>query len=158
MKGQMNISFGVIFSIIIIIAIIATAGYVTKYFLDLNRCGEIGKFKENFEREINNAYRGSITQDTFEGRLPSGIEYVCFGDINSGFSGTGREAYEHFRLYGDGNSNLYMYPEEKACDGDLAYFNIDHVETGEFFCKEVIDGKVSFKIEKDSTDALVTVE
>lgn len=159
-KGQFNISFGIIFSIIIIIVVIAISFYVINYFLEINKCTQIGKFKDDFQNRIEKAYRGSITRDVFEGVLPSGIEYVCFGNIEQSFSGDleVREVREYIRFYGEDDSNLHLYPDNKACDGGLAYFDIMHMETDEFFCKKVEDGKIKVSVEKDSTDALVKIK
>ena len=55
-RGQIQISFGMIFSIIIIIAIVAVSIYVITIFLDFNKCGKVVLFYEDLEEEIQKAW------------------------------------------------------------------------------------------------------
>jgi hypothetical protein len=160
-QGVFGMSFGMIFSILIIIAILALAVYVIIYFLNINKCGQIGVFYDGLQDGVNNAYGGSITRELYVEKVPSGIELVCFGNISNGFTRQPieeeRKAYDFINLYREDNANLYFYPESAACDGDLAYLVLEHVQTerDRFFCVKPVDGEVKLRLSKDSTDSLV---
>ena len=51
-RGQLQISFGMIFSIILIIAFVALAVYVIMIFLDTGKCANTGLFKNDLQQEI----------------------------------------------------------------------------------------------------------
>ena len=157
-KGQIEMSFGMIFSIILIIAIIAVAFYVINFFLGISNCGEVGSFYKDLQDRVDKAYSGGITQDTFESGVPNGIEYVCFGGLDQASNAQDREIFQSLKedLMIE-NQNVFLYPTNKACDGDLAYNKIDYIKTSEFFCKKVESGKVEVRVTKASTDALVTL-
>jgi len=151
-------SFGMIFSIIIIIAIISVAFYTIGFFLNTRDCTDIALFHKDLQERIDKSWNSEITRDTFEGRLPSSIEQVCFGD--DGFSGAG-EIYESFDdLYPRSfKPNLFIYPSEKSCD--QAYVEIEHITLEEFQnqfgCFPVENGRVLIRLEKSNTDPLVRI-
>lgn len=156
-RGQVQMSFGMIFSIIVIIAIVAIASYVIINFLRLGKCTEIGLFYDELKREVNKAWQSTIYRDVFnKGKLPSGIEYVCFGELNKGYGGREyKEQFDFLSRYMRQDKNVFVYPTQNACDSNLAFLKLEHIEIMEFFCVPVVDGKVSIKMEKDEFDALV---
>lgn len=158
-QGVFGMSFGMIFSIIIIIAIIAISFYVIQYFMSLNSCTKIGFFYDGLQGDVDGAWQAGISQDSFSGSLPRGIDYVCFGNFSL-VAGTVKEKEIQreleFSVLID-NVNTFLYPVGKACDGDLAAYNLKHVSFDRFFCLEVVKDKVEIKIEKESTDALVRI-
>ncbi len=81
-QGIFGMSFSMIFSIIIIIAIIGVAFYAITYFLNLSRCGQITTFYDDLQDEANQAWVSTNHRKVFEGSVPSGIEYVCFGLVS----------------------------------------------------------------------------
>tara|TARA_Y100000034_G_C6899961_1_gene415836 strand:- start:1950 stop:2444 length:495 start_codon:yes stop_codon:yes gene_type:complete len=158
-QGVFGMSFGMIFSIIVIIAIIGVAFYVITFFLDLGNCSEIGFFYDDLQEEVDRAWQGGASQDVFSKALPSGISHVCFGDLNTaGLLGKDEEIRDELFYSVRDDMNVYMYPSRKACDGDLAYYDLEHVSLEGFFCVEPLNGKVEVKISKEVTDALVKVE
>ena len=153
--GQIQISFGMIFSIIIIIATVAVGFYVINYFLDLSKCTKIGSFWDSIDKEVDKAWNGDISQTIFNRELPSGITHFCFGslnDIQSEDQDTKR-IFSELRNYGSLEGNSYIYPPGKACD--LAFKNIRHATADKFFCVPVKSGTISVKLSKGSFDALV---
>jgi hypothetical protein len=163
-KGQMQISFGMIFSIIIIIAIIAVAVYVIIYFLNLNKCTETGTFKQKLQERIDQAYSGGKTLGGFDvATLPSAVKYVCFGNYGNGYLGQAtndeRTAYQGLVRYANPDINMYIYPPGSGCNKGLSTFELEHIQTvqDKFFCVKVNDGKASIKISKSVEDALVTI-
>ena len=159
-RGQIEISFGFIISIIIIIAIIATAFFTIRYFLGLNECSKTGFFLEDLEEEVVKAYRSSIYQDTFTGTLPSGIEEVCFGNLTQSYvPGYGDEqARLKDDLFRDEWGNkVFLLPLENSCDGDLNSKRLKESRVERFFCVQVEDNEISVRIEKNSRDNLVMI-
>ena len=58
-KGQMKISFGMIFSIILIVVFIAVAVYAIIKFLDVQHTIQIESFKKDLQDDINDTWRSS---------------------------------------------------------------------------------------------------
>ena len=80
-KGQIDISFGMIFSIIIIIATVAIGFYVITYFLNLSSCTKVGLFWNSLNEEVDKAWNSDIAQTVYTKDVPSGITHVCFGNF-----------------------------------------------------------------------------
>jgi hypothetical protein len=139
-RGQMKLSFGMIFSIILIIAFLAFAFYAIKNFLGMQQEVQINQFKENLQGDIDKLWKSTSGSKEVEYSLPSKIERVCF--------------------YMD-ESNLHnMILQEEKIFTEHKIKNIDIIETiGEEneICKEVIDGKISFKLEKNYNNPLVKI-
>lgn len=150
----MHLSFGVIFSIILIIAIIAVAFYVITNFLSLSQCSQIGLFYEDLESHINKAWLSTIHQDTFNGNLPSDIESVCFGNPKQAPANY-KDEYNELLKYTRDN-NVFLYPPKKACP-NLEAKKIEHFRTEEFFCIPLKNNEIQIKTRKDRFDQLVTV-
>ena len=152
-RGQIDISFGMIFSIIIIILLIATAFYAIRYFVNLERCRSIGSFYNDLQEEVKKAYESPLYSGTFSGKLPNGIDYVCYGNLSS--SNGYKEQYDFLRRYKNTGKNLFLYPVNKACDNSLASYQLLHAYDSSFFCIPVSDGKIGIKLNKDSEDIFV---
>lgn len=154
-KAQMQMSFGMIFSIVLIVVIISVGAYVIVKFLRLGKCGEIGLFYNDLKEETDKAWRATIYSDVFAGKLPSGIESVCFGDLNHGYRGEHEEQYEFLSRYRRQDKNVFLYPTQEACNTELALHKLEHVDIEEFFCADAINGEIKIKMEKGQFDALV---
>jgi hypothetical protein len=157
-RGQLEISFGMIFSIIIIIAVIATSFYVIQYFTKLSKCTTIGLFYEGIQSEVNEAWQGTTSKTLFSGNVPSSTDYVCFGNmsLSAGAADSGRKS-DLMRLYRVSQSNVFMYPAQKTCPG-IGDHRIDHANMQGFFCIKEQDGKIRVSLEKGAFDSSVTVK
>ena len=156
-KGQIQISFGMIFSIIIVIATVAVGFYVINYFLDMSSCTKTSLFLDSLTNEVDKAWTGDKTQTVFKGNLPSGITYVCFGNLSAssgGDAGTDKMLLE-LKDYGASDKNLFIYPPKKACE--QAFYDLKHARFDNFFCVPVKSGEVNVKLLKTSTEALVSL-
>jgi hypothetical protein len=156
-NGQFQIGFGMIFSIIIIIAIVGVAIYVITFFLGLSKCSDVGFFYSDLGGEIDKAWKSPSYRDVYSASVPKGIEYVCFGTLNSEADGLKAEEIQEeidFSIYSSETANVFMYPPSKACDGDLANKKLEHVQIEGFFCIEN-DGDIKIRLEKEIKDALV---
>ena len=165
-RGQeiLGMSFGTMISIFLIIVIISVGFFVIRHFLSLNNCTQIGMFFDDFQDEVDRAWTSGRYIDTFEGKLPqtgifkTGLTHVCLGDVNMTVTNAEdepirREIYSSYR----GEANLFLYPKESACDGDLFSYTLKHVVPTQFFCVEIKKGIASFKLEKGDRDSLVTI-
>lgn len=158
-KGEFQLSFSMIFSIIVIIAIIGIAFYVITYFLSLSKCTEVGLFYDDFKKHIDRAWRASIHEDSNalkDSTLPSSIEFVCFGNHTQTPLDKYKKQYNYFRGYED--ENFFLYPANKACDGELSALKLEHVRTENFFCVPVKNNRIKIKTIKDYSDSLVTIQ
>ena len=160
-RGQFRISIGMIFSIIIIVATITVAIYAITFFLDFGKCSRVGIFYKDLEGKVNEAWRSDITRETFTGSLPSGTDYVCFGNLTQSVSDFDpRDEVRQNELRRGGGTrrnNLFIYPPG-ICKGVLASFNLERAEADGFFCLEVSRGKIDIKLRKDVTDSLVSLQ
>ena len=150
-------SFSMIFSIIIIIAILAVAFYVIRFFVGVNECGEIGFYYNDLQNEVDKAWKSSSYSGFLEGDLPSGVESICFGTLGSSqVKADDREAHDFLLRYRRHDKNLFLYPSQQGCDSALASYKVEHVDIEGFFCLDRVD-KYKVRLVKGSGDALVKV-
>ena len=158
----LGISFGVIFSLILIVFFIAIAFIVIKHFLTLQNCTELGIFVDNFKADVQKSWSSPIDSHVFPGNLPSSIEYVCFADFSRSLKGKNSDIGNELSLFEGKNAQLFFYPSSKACDmpyHPIAHLNMDVILLKDNpYCIPVTDGSVKILIKKDSGEALVTVE
>lgn len=163
-KGSLSLSFGMIFSIIMIIAILGVAFYAISFFLNLQKCSSVGLFHNDFQNKINSAWIAEIVSEEFSLSLPKKIKSVCFGDLkNPGSLDAETEiAYDELIMYStltqQDESNMFLHPQDKSCD--MGYQKVKHIdleELGKFTCFSNNNGRVTFKIKKGSEDALVKI-
>ncbi len=132
-KGQMKLSFGMIFSIILIIVFISLAVYVIYKLVGIQKNAEIGMFVTDLQEHIDalwNSPKGLQEQDY---RLPSKINSVCFTETSEVF----------FKPRGSG--------------GSFEYTVINHVDIEEEFCIENINGEIKINLEKKYDEVLVRI-
>jgi hypothetical protein len=149
-RGQLNISFGAIFSIIIIVATLAVAGYVIYQFVRGTNQVNCALFYDDFQKDINRAWASDgETSYIFSGNVPSGAEKVCFGFLSQDVPDSDDlEAYNFFKKINTIKENLYIYPKD-AC-GDSRYkFEIKNAESDSFFCVDIVSGSASLRISKE---------
>ncbi len=143
-KGELNLSFGMIFSIILIIAFIASAFYGIKKFLEFQETINIEKFKENLQLDIDNLWKSSDGSQPVEYNLPEKITAVCF-----------KEGTEY------NQENLYFESERIFSGKKINHIDIlamlDLNPGQNSVCFENTKGKVKMTLKKDFDDVLVTI-
>ena len=77
-KGQLHLSFGMIFSIILIIVFIFFAFYAIKIFLNVGEKTEIASFVKDLQTDVNKIWKASQGSQQVSYGLPSSVEKVCF--------------------------------------------------------------------------------
>ncbi|MGD2072169.1 MAG: hypothetical protein PVG65_01600 [Candidatus Thorarchaeota archaeon] len=162
-RGIMQIPFGMIFSIIIIIAILGVAIFAIVKFVGVYKCVNTGMFKENLQSSVNNAWSGTGEySDEFprQGGFPSGIDYVCFIDTSSEERGAYEDFYMEFERFWNEDANIFFYPLTKACEGQASYY-IEHLNITKITEKQnpyCVSATEKIKIKKGFYDILVEIE
>lgn len=132
-RGQLKLSFGMIFSIILIIAFFAFAFYVIPKFLDLGDELKTSQFFEGLQKDVDKAWQSTRAKSEVEYLLSSDIKQVCFEKANS-------------------LQYVYVKDERRTIDRK----EIDHLDTNDG-CIPTDEGKISFYLEKDYGENVVGV-
>ena len=139
-KGQMKMSFGMIFSIILIVIFLAFAFYAIKKFLEFQDTLKIEKFFDELQADVNKTWAGEMSSDPRNYYLPKKINSVCFTD----------DEYE----------NLYFKSENIIRGTNIEYINITAITDNgkeDPFCILNENGKTQMTIKKDFGEILVTI-
>ena len=161
-RGQeiFGMSYGVIFSIILIIAVIATGFLVIRHFLGLSECTQIGSFYNELQVKVDGCWNSGICKDNLKelgNKLPQKIEFVCFGDIDNVGSSKDNELKNSIkRMNFEPDMNIFIYPPEKACDGELFEYKLKHAEISGFYCSEPKKLE-TIKLNKEISDRIVKI-
>ena len=162
-QGTFDMSFGMMFSILLIIFFIVIAFIAIKSFLSTKDCAQVGIFSDNLQKDIDKAWNSQKSNFEFKATLPSGLEYVCFADLLKPDKGSeiDKKIYTEMSIYEQSKANMFLYPREKACN--MPYYTIKHInlnqtiESRNPYCIAVKDGSVNIKISKDFNEALVKI-
>ncbi len=154
-KGQIQLSFGMIFSVIIIAIILFVAGYVIMNFIKTRDCIQLGTFNKNLADEIERAYRSQGQSLSFQGSLPAKITFLCFGNLNQPALVSDALRQQYFKEHSMDNKNLFFYPTLESCGSNINSYLLEHAQSAEFFCVPTKSGKVELKISKEPLEALV---
>ncbi len=150
-KGQMQLSFGMIFSILIIIVTLAVAFYVIREFMETGKCAELRVLHENLQREIDTVWRSAAAQVAFQRSVPSSVKSVCFGDPASWDATEQGKERTAFASYRGTDENFFIYPLQ--CGRAVSVRSLPHVSLQRGFCVPVTKGEVSITIGKASSTA-----
>ncbi len=162
-KGSIELSFGMIFSIIIMVAIIGVAIYVISVFLDIGETSQFGLFHQQFQETIDEVWASSITNKVSTFPLPNSIELVCFGSLSgSSYNPRYEDEFRELKRYSSNfeqqNTNRFLYPSDKG--GEFTYKKIEKINLSAmngFDCFEVKSGVLKIRLVKDEFDALVKI-
>ena len=160
-RGQLDISFGMIFSIIVIIAVLAIGFYVIRYFTSLSACTSAGMFYQDLSKSVDQAWASTSSSAVFTSSVPGAVEKVCFGNLTQPTESGSKDEYSALqnRYPFGGRNNVYLYPVGvNTCTPDLGSYFIDHMQTSSFFCVSAKNGAVSVVVSKDSQDVLAKVQ
>ena len=136
--GQLQLSFGMIFSIILIIIFVAFAFYAIMKFLGIKDDALIKKFENKLQNDVDKIWKGQQGSQKVEYIIPSKIKAVCF--VN--------DEYE----------NLVYQSKEF-----ISRIKIEHIDmekslgNSEKLCFENLDGKISLIIKMNPGEKLVTL-
>jgi len=157
-KGAIELSFGMLFAIILIAATIAVAFYVISYFMSFKKCSDIGLFSNELKNKVNDMSAAPEAEATFNASLPSAVNSVCFGNLN--LAVTGEDEIKRIAIKKTGTSltnNVFIYPAS-ACS-EINAFKLDNVVfEGGFFCVKTAKSAISIPIEKNFGETFVTIK
>ncbi len=160
-QETVGMSFGMIFSILLMIVFIVVAFIAIRAFITTSQCAKIGIFIDDFQTKVNQAWNSQKSSFEFRGVVPTKIEYVCFANLSQESRGEFKEIMDDYGFYGGNNENFFFYPQGEACK--MAYYPIKHLNI-EFltntlnpYCIKVEGGVVRLKIDKGFNQRLVIV-
>lgn len=155
-RGQMQISFGVIFSIIIIIATLSVAGYVMVKVWNVQNNVNCALFYTSLQNKIDSAWGSDGSSSyIFKENLPTSVDKICFGSVNQTVLNKSDEPIKKdLSDYSTSKINFFLYPKDGCGDSEFKY-TLKHVSTTGFFCINVVKGQGSVKITKNRFDTLV---
>jgi len=159
-RGSVEISFNMIFSIILIIVFIAAAFYVIPKIIGLFRCAETGSFYQDLQDKVSKAWKSDATSELWATTLPTSIQYACFVNWSNSARGVNSELYNDITLF---RKNIVLWPSSKVCSGlegkNLQYLNLQQITSvNNPFCIKVVNGKASLRIEKSINENSVTIK
>jgi hypothetical protein len=163
-QGIFGLSFGMIWSIILIVFFIISAFIGIRAFLNYQKNATIGLFMDGLQSRINEAWNSqSIQNFRYNSTLPGGVEYVCFINLSAttpkNASNIEKSIFEDITSGAvDYSKNFYIYAPGK--DYSIKWANIKHVDLSQKnpICIQVLSGgKVSIKMERNFEDPLVSV-
>jgi hypothetical protein len=138
-KGQLQLSFGMIFSIILIIVFIAFGFYAITKFIDLQKTIQIENFLRDFQNDVDKMWKSPQGSQVITYSLPTKITSICFVD--------------------DEFQNLKFTSNEIIVGKMIENLNMAEITAVENpFCIGNIKGKIRLTIAKDFGETLVRVE
>ena len=161
-RGQLNLSFGMIFSIIMIVLFISVAFYAIQKFLGLQSSTQVAKFASDLQNDIDKIWKSSQSSEKIDYFLPSKIRQICFLDESSSGRGANSNYFAELqRISSTGTENLFFYPIN-ALEGldslELRNINIAETTSSENpLCIGAANGRVSVRIKKDFSESQVTI-
>ena len=149
-RGQLQISFGVIFSIIVIIFTLAVAGYIIIKFYDLGVSVSCKTYYQDLQEKIDKAWasQGEV-RDVFSKGEPSGVKSICFGNMSQLSNAEDSDEFEDFKFYAKVDSDMFFSPRS-VCDSGTFTYDLKHAKTDSFFCVNAGEGVKLTKGEFDS--------
>ncbi len=138
-RGDLSLSFGMIFSIILIITFLVAGFYAITKFIGFQQTIQTEQFLNDLQNDINKMWKSPQGSQTIVYSLPTKITSVCFED--------------------DEFQNLNFISKEILAGKKIE--NIDIAKTiqeEDPFCIPNIKGKLSLRLVKDYGETLVTIE
>ena len=157
-KAQMQISFGMIFSIILIIFFLAFAFFGIRTFLGVQDSAKTAKFLNDVQSDIEKVWKSSQSSEEKEYFLPGKKSLVCFVDFLASARGSKAGIYNELKRADYGKENVVFYPLdfEGTESAEIKHIDLGAITEAENpFCLENINGKVKLRLTKDFSDSLV---
>lgn len=161
-RGQFQISFGMIFSMFLIVIFLVVAFVVINNFLNLQGEVEERQVIKNLNDEVKQISQSttSANEKPFVGDLgDTKITHACFFDSKGAKKGAFVEQYEEFSWQEtDEEHNLYFYPREESYvySSEIKLVNMTYFKANPY-CVSVQDGKFALKLSKNIGEVLVRI-
>ena len=171
-SGAMELSFGMIFSVILIVIFLALAFYAIKKVLDTQNFIRINTAIDHLQEQIDDMHEnsGGNYESPSEATFPSSIKNVCFIDYNCGSTSSrgclrGRgssEIYSAMEDYFNDDENIFFYPEKSSEGIDSMHIeniNLEEItKTTNPYCIDTVDGKLKVTLKRIEGSSLIIVE
>lgn len=132
-KAQMKISFGMIFSIILVIAFLGFGFFAIQKFLSMQENIIMKKFIDNFQEDIGKVADSTQASKKVEYMVPRDLTSVCF---------------EYNPYY-----NVLIYSGEIFEDHTFKKINIEKtLGVRDSVCSQAREGKITFYLSKEFSD------
>ena len=161
-KGDIQLSFNMIFSVILIAIFSAVAIYVIWFFVGLNCSIDSASFIDEIQKDINIIHNsdGGI-DDVKQYNLKNScgkVTHICFYDASVDQSGSFKDMYNDIKRNVDFEKNLYFYPRKYSTpqSSEIKYINLKSLKSNPY-CIEIKDNKVSIQRKKSESEVLVNV-
>ena len=159
----MELSFGMIFSMILIAVFLFVAFFAIKFFLNMQCTVSEGQFVNDFENEVERLWASSGSEESsFKGTIGGfcGVKEVCFvnPDMEKPQKGEFKDEYEGIQGGYDVGDNVFFYPIKSAEFGhaEIKNLNLELLNPNPY-CVKFEDGKASIKLKKNSQEELVRI-
>jgi hypothetical protein len=144
-RGQQSIgmSFGMIFSIFLIVVFIFVAFMAVRFFLDLGDSAGVGMFYDELQDAVDDAVSSQETTKSFDINLPNDVKRVCFSNLSDVITNAG-EDYDIIERYSVYDANVFLIPPETA--ENMAWKKINRINISAItkeqnpYCVDVEDG------------------
>ena len=161
-KGQVELSFGMIFSIFLIIVFIAFAIYAIGKFLDIQKSAKTGQFVQNLQVDIDKMWKSSSGSQEVEYSLANSVSLACFQDFELPKKGPRQDIYDDLRLARSENENFLFYPVGSSggiLGVEIKNINLRQMTASENpYCIENENGIIKMIISKGAGEALVKIK
>ena len=143
-RGQMKLSFGMIFSILLIIFFIAFAFFAVNGIVGFNETAKLEKFVDDFGKDVRKTWRSAGSSlDSHSYSLPANVEKVCLVNPSDNDG-------ENLEIHvSDG-----AFPDKRKID----YLDLSDVSGGDGKCFEPVGRRLKLTLEKDFGQNSVKVE
>ncbi|MDO8623407.1 MAG: hypothetical protein Q7R52_04115 [archaeon] len=157
-KGFVELSFGMIFSIILIIVFLVFAVYAITKFLEIRDVTLNASFFNDLQTDVNKMWESDSGSAMKTYNLPRSAEYICFVDYTTP-SNTKDKIYEELKFSYTKKENTFVYPLGKNINSkEIANIDIVKItQTENPLCFEA-KGKFSMIIKKNYGESLVRIE
>ena len=132
-QQSVEMPFGIIFAVFLIVIFVIIAFNATKHFLDVGKCSSVGLFYDELQKEVDSIWASQSAEKQFKISLPSGIKKICFGDLNGRITSPGAD-YDSISIYDVQDANTFLVPPENACN--MAYKKINHINITQITSKK----------------------
>ncbi len=167
-RAQMHLPLEMIFSILLVAVFLVVVFFVTRNFLDVQKCAQIGLFVRDLQSSVDEVWQVQEANTAFEREMPLSLKYVCFADLlknknlaalNEKERETASQIYDDLAVYFKyNNANFFFYPWQNACS--MAHNSIKHITLANMsnpYCFAEQKGKIKIKLSKGFDDNLVRI-
>ena len=139
--GQLKLSFGMIFSIILIISFLAFGFITIQKFLSLKDDLVMKKFQEDFQSDLKKSWESEVSSREVSYNVLPKVDSVCI--VND-------ERNTH---------NVEVYMDGIPTELKINYIDVTNSTNGKkSICVKAVDNKIKFLLEKRYGQDLVTIK